>query len=375
MMPKVRLGDVVDYIGGVTFKPDAVVDFGTPGSVAVMRTKNVQKELDIKDLIAVPRELVKRQEQFLREGDILVSSANSWNLVGKCSYVPKLPYEAAVGGFISLVRPDTRRVEPKYLHRWLAWDATQLDVRALSRQTTNIANLPRERFLDLELPLPTLDEQRRIAAILDGADALRRKRREALGLLDALLRSAFLEMFGDIRSRRSPWPWGTCADATVMCSGKSAKSVLSEHPTEFPVYGGNGINGYASEALFHEPVIVVGRVGQQCGVTHMTTGPSWVTDNAIVVRVTNRIVFEPLYLATVLQNAPIRDTVTRLDLPFINQEMLREQPVPLPPIETQRKFVALHAAVQERVVRAEIALADSIRFFNSLLHRAFADGL
>ena len=47
------------------------------------------------------------------------------------------------------------------------------------------------------MPLPPLDEQRRIAAILDKADALRRKRKRALELLDGLTQSIFLEMFGE----------------------------------------------------------------------------------------------------------------------------------------------------------------------------------
>ena len=52
-------------------------------------------------------------------------------------------------------------------------------------------------FRSLEIPLPPLDEQRRIAAILDKADALRRKRKRAIDLLDSLTQSIFLEMFGD----------------------------------------------------------------------------------------------------------------------------------------------------------------------------------
>ena len=59
---------------------------------------------------------------------------------------------------------------------------------------------------EAELPLPTLPEQRRIAAILDQADALRAKRREALAQLDSLTQSIFIEMFGDARTDSGRWP-------------------------------------------------------------------------------------------------------------------------------------------------------------------------
>jgi type I restriction enzyme S subunit len=58
----------------------------------------------------------------------------------------------------------------------------------------------------LEIPLPPLDEQKRIAAILDKADALRAKRRQAISLLDSLTQSIFLEMFGDPVSNPKGWP-------------------------------------------------------------------------------------------------------------------------------------------------------------------------
>ena len=58
----------------------------------------------------------------------------------------------------------------------------------------------------LRIPLPPLAEQKRIAGILDAADALRAKRREALAQLDTLLQSTFLDMFGDPVTNPMGWP-------------------------------------------------------------------------------------------------------------------------------------------------------------------------
>jgi type I restriction enzyme S subunit len=194
---RVKLGEVAEFIRGITFKPTDVVDRGTPGAVVCMRTSNVQKALEVDDVLTLPQEFVNREEQYLREGDMLVSSANSWNLVGKACWVPRLDYRATAGGFISILRALPGKVDARYLYRWFTEPKTQTMVRNCGRQTTNISNLSMPRCLAIELPLPPLAEQKRIAALLDKADALRAKRRHALATLDTLLQSIFLDMFGD----------------------------------------------------------------------------------------------------------------------------------------------------------------------------------
>ena len=204
--PLSKLGEVISFIRGVTFTPEDQVEPFSGGSTVVMRTKNVQVVgLDQSDLIAVPSGFVRRVEQSLREGDILVSSANSWELVGKASYVPKLAYEATAGGFISIVRAKETLVDSRYLYHWVACPATQHKIRHCGRQTTNISNLDVGRFQDLEIPLPPLPEQKRIAAILDKADAIRRKRQQAIQLADDFLRAVFLDMFGDPVTNPKGW--------------------------------------------------------------------------------------------------------------------------------------------------------------------------
>jgi len=89
---------------------------------------------------------------------------------------------------------------PNLDRKYLAYYLRQPSMVDLANSRSTGANLPRLSPKVLEtfkIPLPPLEEQRRIAAILDKADGVRRKRKEAIRLTEELLRSTFLEMFGD----------------------------------------------------------------------------------------------------------------------------------------------------------------------------------
>jgi type I restriction enzyme S subunit len=227
--PAVELGDVAAFVRGITFKPDDVVRVGTPGAVACMRTKNVQAELDLSDVWGIPESFVRREDLYLIPGDMLVSSANSWNLVGKCCRVPSLPWRSTFGGFISVLRPNPAKVDPTYLFRWFASDRTQATVRSFGQQTTNISNLNVDRCLKLQLRLPPLPDQRRIAEILDKADALRATRRAALVQLDNLTQSIFIEMFGDPATNPKGWPQKSISDIATVITGNTPPRAVSAY--------------------------------------------------------------------------------------------------------------------------------------------------
>jgi type I restriction enzyme S subunit len=209
---------VADFVRGINFKPDDVVSVDHPGAVACMRTKNVQAELDCSDVWGVDERFVRRTDQILEKGDLLVSSANSWNLVGKCCWIPDLPWRSTFGGFVSVLRPNRAKVDPTFLYRWFSSTRIQTAVRSFGQQTTNISNLNTDRCLKLPFPLPPLPEQRRIADILDKADALRAKRRAALAQLDTLTQSIYLDMFGDPAMNPRGWTTkplnGICREIT-----------------------------------------------------------------------------------------------------------------------------------------------------------------
>ena len=313
----VALGDVAEFIRGITFKPTDVVPAGSKGSVVCLRTKNVQSLLDESDLIAVARRFVKRDEQMIRPHDILVSSANSWNLVGKCCSVNTLSYEAAPGGFISVLRAKNGKIDPRFLYLWFASDRIQTLVRSFGRKTTNISNLDIKQCLSVKFPLPPLPEQRRIAAILDKADGLRAKRREAIQKLDTLLQSVFIEMFGDPVTNPKGIDLIAIGDIAKLRSGEGLIAKNHASGGKYPVYGGNGITGNHDNYLFKEPQIVIGRVGVYCGCVHVTNGPAWITDNALYVAEYKRKI-NLTYFAAALRHANLNQYAGKSAQPLVS---------------------------------------------------------
>jgi type I restriction enzyme S subunit len=161
-----QLGDVASIVRGIAFPKEDKRAEPLPGHVACLRTTNVQRTVEWDDLWFVPEKHVKREEQLVRSGDILISTANSYELVGKVAPVTGIPHKATLGAFISLIRPN-ERVEPKFLYHQLAWGKTQSRIRETASTTTNISNVSTKKLLTLEMFTPPLEAQREIVAELE----------------------------------------------------------------------------------------------------------------------------------------------------------------------------------------------------------------
>ena len=160
------LGEVADLVRGIAFPKEDKSYVHRPGDVACLRTSNVQKNVEWDDLWFVPAKHVKRDDQNVRTGDILISTANSYELVGKVAQVMTLPTPATLGAFISLIRPK-KGIHPKFLYHQLAWGKTQTRIRELSSNTTNISNVSTKKLATLELIIPSLDEQELIVSEIE----------------------------------------------------------------------------------------------------------------------------------------------------------------------------------------------------------------
>ncbi|ABE54523.1 restriction modification system DNA specificity domain [Shewanella denitrificans OS217] len=170
-----RLGDFVSIIRGITFPSSEKHRELAPSRVACIRTTNVQDSLEWDDLLYVDRSYVKREEQYLKLGDIVMSMANSRELVGKVSFITHIPVgESSFGGFLSVIRPY--QFDASFLMSVLRAPLTKNELIGSASQTTNIANISLEKLNPLVIAVPPLEEQHRIVAKVD----------ELMSLCDAL---------------------------------------------------------------------------------------------------------------------------------------------------------------------------------------------
>jgi type I restriction enzyme S subunit len=257
--------------------------------------------------------------------------------------------------------------------RWLHYLLKHLPLTTLNKSAA-VPGLNREDAYRLPVLLPPLDQQRRIAAILDKADALRRKRKRTLELLDGLTQSIFLEMFGDPISNPQKLSKISLGNLIKVKSGDGLVAKDMAIGGKYPVYGGNGINGFHDAFMFDQPKVVLGRVGVYCGAVHVTQPSSWITDNALYVSEMKRDV-SIIYLAAALSQANLNQYAGRAAQPLISGSRIYPVEILLPAIDDQKRFE--DAVGRTTAMKGEMGsikkTTDSL--FSSLQHRAFSGQL
>ena len=158
-----RLGNTVAIIRGITFPASEKHKEPSKGKIACLRTANVQDSIEWDDLLYVSESFVKRSEQFAEKGDIVMSMANSRELVGKVAYIYNIPTGSATfGGFLSVIRPYG--FNAAFLMSVLRSPNIKSNLIDSSSQTTNIANISLEKLNPLVISVPPIGEQNRIAS-------------------------------------------------------------------------------------------------------------------------------------------------------------------------------------------------------------------
>jgi type I restriction enzyme S subunit len=271
-------------------------------------------------------------------------------------------------------------------------------IELATRQSAG-ANLPRISPSLLEqfpVPLPPLPEQRRIADTLDQADAIWRKRREASALTDDLLRSAFLEMFGDPVSNPKGWPVRPLGEMALKISDGTHKT---------PVYVDSGVPFLSAKNVrahridwvrtrFITPAEhreLIARCRPEIGDVLLTKSGT-IGEAAVVDRETEFSLFEsvaliklrkeclvPALLVAVLNNPSVRRLygadVKGVGVKHLHLVDIRKLLTICPPKAAQERYERFATALGSLQVRAEEAVTEGAVLFASLVHQAFRSGL
>lgn len=290
------------------------------------------------------------------------------------------------------------KLDLRYLYHFLK----QANLERFSIVTA-IPGINRDSVYSVKMPLPSsTKEQQRIAAILDKADAIRRKRHSTLEGLADLDSSTFLDLFGDPATNPKEWPMKPIGE--FLSKGRSGTrcgpfgSLLgkSDYVLEgIPVWGIDNVlpNRFVEPATYfiteekyadltaysvEEGDILISRagtVGRMC-VARPTVFPSIIGTNLVRVSL-DRDLLLPEYLISLFTYFPervgrgLRSSSDEDAYSFMKTSVLTTIPIPYPGMDLQRRYVKFLDKIESLRLRTQGSLSETNGLFNSLVSRAF----
>ena len=332
------------------------------------------------------------------DGDVLVTNMGT---VGRACAVPAGTQRSIISSHLIKVSLNRSRADPNYLCWMLNYSPLVVaQIRAKSHGAI-MAGFNSSLLKSLRIPLPPLAEQKRIAGILDAADALRAKRREALGQLDTLLQSTFLDMFGDPVTNPMGWPpTSLSAISEELRDGPFGSNLKTSHYVESGVrvirlqnIGVGEIRNddlaFISEEHFaslprnhcQPGDVIIGTMGDpnlRACIVPLALARSLNKADCILMRVDMTKV-DAIYVCWLLNNPCMVSMALRLvrgqTRGRISLGRLKELQIHLPPIKLQLRFAAIVQSVEHQKANQRAHLAELDTLFASLQSRAFRGDL
>lgn len=291
-------------------------------------------------------EIARNTARIVPPGSILVTCIG---IIGK---VAINQVECAFNQQINAIVPNGDKCLTEYLAYAVQWGKAKMQ---------EIANAPvvpilnKTQFSEIEVKVPSLSEQRHVATVLNKVCNLIALRKQQLAKLDELVKSRFVELFGDYRINEKGFD---CKKGSELFKFSSGKFLPEEKRLDegVPVYGGNGIAWYTSECLVDYPTIIIGRVGAQCGNIHAVTTPVWITDNAIYIKEQKTKAYTLEFLTELMRMMDFYQYADFSGQPKITQKPLETLDYIMPPIELQTQF----ATFVEQTDKSKLAIQQSL---------------
>jgi len=272
-----------------------------------------------------------------------------------------------------------------------------LNSRIAERQFNSNSRGGTQKFISLgnirglQIPLPPLKEQKRIAAILDKADSLRRKRQQAIQLADQFLRSVFLDLFGDPVTNPKGWevakvgsivdcivpgrdkpksftgniPWITTNDLCHLGFTRKAKEFVGLTELEIKE---------VKAKLIPKGSVLMTCVGD-LGIVSITGDDIVINQQLHAFLPSQKINNVFLMYALSIQKPFMLKMASNTTVPYMNKTICNSVPVISPTIEIQNQFGKIYEKVKAQLISSELSKVNCEELFSSCSQKAFAGEL
>lgn len=307
--------------------------------------------------------------KIAEQGDILISVRAPIGALNIANV------QCCIGRGLAALTVNERLCYQKYL-----WYALECKVDELNSKGTGstFKAINKKTLEETEIPLPSLDEQRRIATVLDKVSDLIAKRREQLDKLDELVKARFVEMFGEPVSNLKGWERGTIRDVVSEVKYGTSRPAVDGGAYKYLRMGNITFDGHLDlsdlkyidipdseleKCLVRKGDVLFNRtnskelVGKTC--VFDLDEPMVIAGYIIRVRVNKKVL--PIYLSAVLNSRYGKQTLADMCKAIvgqanINAQELQDIAILIPPIELQEKF----SDYAETIKKSKLTIQQSL---------------
>ena len=364
---KKKLKEICTQIRGVSYKPSDVRDEFS--GIPILRANNIQDTgIVFDELVYVDFSKVHSEQYLLTDDIVICASSGSKNLVGKAASY-KSDLSASFGAFCKVVRINNSDDLCKaYIQQYFQ---SKIYRNAISESSAgaNINNIKTEDIEALEIPLPSKEEQIKIAAHLDKIQSAIDNKKQQLSLLDEAVKSEFVEMFGDLDCNIK-----TIEQTCTMKSGTTFSKDEENDSGEIFYIKVSGMNlpendkyiktslsfvsrKVAGKTIIPANSIIFPKRGGAIGTNkkRITEQEICIDLNTMAVTPSNELNIQ--YLYQYFQNLDMGKLYNGSTVPQINNKDIGPLKIKVPPLELQQQFAAFVQKIDKSkfVVKQQIA--------------------
>ncbi|MEX3100546.1 MULTISPECIES: restriction endonuclease subunit S [unclassified Streptomyces] len=307
---------------------------------------------------------------ILRDGDLLMSRANTRELVGLTGQYREI-------GSLCIYPDLMMRLEtadnciPEFLDILLRSPAIRQSLTGISQGTSeSMAKISATSVRSLPVPLKSLPEQREIVETLAAFKTLEESSRAELEKNLVLQKGALANHFQKFNKdpREGKESAFTSCGKIIKMTGGSPLAQASQNPAgRYPIVSSGGVSGKGDREITGHSTIVIGRVGEGAGSVFFISGPAWVTDNALWVR---EIApgWDPEFLAIYLKWRDLRKIQSRTGQPLVTQSSIKEINIPHFDLAEQQQITRENQAWEEKCDAISLSLRKLRRLRHGIIN-------